>query len=123
MSARRCAVVAAALALLGCAVVRSYAQPVVAPLPPPAHPATGASVPAAMPKTIEIPLSTAKPLTADPAADLKPVPLKLEGKIQGWAITIPGGKPIATPAYDDGLLFVGGGYGSYEFYAFDAQTG
>jgi Ca-activated chloride channel family protein len=41
----------------------------------------------------------------------------------GWALKIPGGRPIATPAYADGLLFVGGGYGSHEFYAFDAETG
>ena len=40
-----------------------------------------------------------------------------------WYLRIPGGRPIATPAYEDGLLFVGGGYGSYEFYAFDASSG
>lgn len=45
-----------------------------------------------------------------------------DGK-QGWALRIPGGRPIATPAYADGMIFVGGGYGSHEFYAFDAQTG
>jgi len=38
-------------------------------------------------------------------------------------VRIPGGRPIATPAYDNGLLFVGGGYGSHEFYAFQADTG
>jgi hypothetical protein len=26
----------------------------------------------------------------------------------GWCVSIPGGRPIATPAYDDGLLFAGG---------------
>src|SRR5262249_55240925 len=41
----------------------------------------------------------------------------------GWVLRIPGNRPIATPAYADGLLFVGGGYGSHEFYAFDARTG
>src|ERR1700686_2151858 len=41
----------------------------------------------------------------------------------GWVLRLPGGRPIATPAYADGLLFVGGGYGSHEFYAFDAATG
>ena len=41
----------------------------------------------------------------------------------GWSLRIPGKRPIATPAYADGLLFVGGGYGSYEFYAFHALTG
>jgi outer membrane protein assembly factor BamB len=42
---------------------------------------------------------------------------------EGWSLKIPGARPIATPAYEDGLLFIGGGYGSYAFYAFDAVTG
>jgi Ca-activated chloride channel family protein len=41
----------------------------------------------------------------------------------GWVLRLPGGRPIATPAYADGMLFVGGGYGSHEFYAVDADTG
>ena len=45
-----------------------------------------------------------------------------DGK-SGWVLRIPGRRPIATPAYADGMLFVGGGYGSYEFYAIDAETG
>ena len=36
---------------------------------------------------------------------------------------IPGCKPLATPAFTDGQLFLGGGFGSHEFYAFDAKTG
>ncbi len=36
---------------------------------------------------------------------------------------IPGGAPIATPAFWNGMIFEGGGYGSHEFYAFNAQTG
>ena len=40
---------------------------------------------------------------------------------------IPGNRPIATPAFAEidgrGMVFVGGGYGSNEFYAFDARTG
>src|SRR2546426_139755 len=35
----------------------------------------------------------------------------------GWALKIPGDRPIATPAYADGLLFVGGGYGSHEIFS------
>jgi len=38
-------------------------------------------------------------------------------------LRLPGGRPIATPAYADGMLFVGGGYGSHEFYAVDSETG
>jgi Ca-activated chloride channel homolog len=41
----------------------------------------------------------------------------------GWVLQLPGGRPIATPAYADGMLFVGGGYGSHEFYAVDSETG
>src|SRR6266404_257573 len=45
-----------------------------------------------------------------------------DGK-SGWVLALPGGRPIATPAYADGMLFVGGGYGSHEFYAVDSETG
>ncbi|HXX99811.1 MAG TPA: PQQ-binding-like beta-propeller repeat protein [Candidatus Limnocylindrales bacterium] len=45
-----------------------------------------------------------------------------DGK-NGWVLRIPGGRPIATPAYANGMLFVGGGYGSHEFYAVDSDTG
>jgi len=41
----------------------------------------------------------------------------------GWRVLIPGGRPLATPAVGDGLVYMGGGFGSYEFYAFDAETG
>jgi outer membrane protein assembly factor BamB len=43
--------------------------------------------------------------------------------IQGWKVVIPGSRPLATPAVVDGRVFVGGGFGSHEFYAFDAQSG
>src|SRR2546425_4835395 len=45
-----------------------------------------------------------------------------DGK-NGWVLRLPGGRPIATPAFADGMLFVGGGYGSHEFYAVDSETG
>src|SRR6266849_6406536 len=45
-----------------------------------------------------------------------------DGK-NGWVLRFPGGRPIATPAYADGMLLVGGGYGSHEFYAVDSETG
>lgn len=41
----------------------------------------------------------------------------------GWKVTIPGGRPLATPAVEGGRVFLGGGFGSYDFYAFDALTG
>ena len=46
-----------------------------------------------------------------------------DGKIKGWKVVIPGNRALATPAVVDGKVFVGGGFGSHEFYAFDARTG
>src|SRR5262245_54597719 len=42
---------------------------------------------------------------------------------KGWKIRLPGNHPLATPAIADGCVFLGGGFGSYDFYAFDADTG
>ena len=44
-----------------------------------------------------------------------------DGRLAGWKVTIPGGRPLATPAVVDGRVFLGGGFGSHEFYAFDAD--
>src|SRR5215475_10108749 len=55
--------------------------------------------------------------------ELTPVGFKTAKGQEGWIVRVPGGRPIATPAYADGMLFVGGGYGSHEFYAFNANTG
>jgi outer membrane protein assembly factor BamB len=53
-----------------------------------------------------------------------PVPFRTrDDAVRGWKVTIPGGRPLATPAVADGLLFLGGGFGSYDFYALDAETG
>jgi Ca-activated chloride channel family protein len=46
-----------------------------------------------------------------------------DGKVTGWRINIPGNRPLASPAIAEGKIFVGGGFGSHEFYAFDAATG
>jgi outer membrane protein assembly factor BamB len=55
--------------------------------------------------------------------DLKAVSFRTPDGKNGWVLKLPGGRPIATPAYADGMLFVGGGYGSHEFYAVDSETG
>ena len=53
-----------------------------------------------------------------------PIPFQTrDGAIRGWKVSIPGGRPLATPAVADGLVFLGGGFGSYDFYALDAATG
>lgn len=73
-----------------------------------------------MDKAIEVPLPAL-------AEDLKPTTFRTSDGRQGWELRIPGNRPLATPAYalvdGRGMLFVGGGYGSHEFYAFDAMTG
>jgi Ca-activated chloride channel family protein len=40
-----------------------------------------------------------------------------------WKVVVPGGRPLATPAIAGKRVFMGGGFGSHEFYAFDADTG
>jgi Ca-activated chloride channel family protein len=75
------------------------------------------------PVPIRIDLDKAVAIKIPDRADLKAMEFKTSDNRSGWAVKIPGGRPIATPAYADGMIFVGGGYGSYEFYAFDAATG
>jgi Ca-activated chloride channel homolog len=41
----------------------------------------------------------------------------------GWKARIPGGRALATPAVVGGMVYIGGGFGSNEFYAFHANTG
>jgi outer membrane protein assembly factor BamB len=45
------------------------------------------------------------------------------GGKRGWKVTLPGHRPLATPAVVGGRVFVGGGFGSYDFFALDAATG
>src|ERR1019366_7378979 len=40
-----------------------------------------------------------------------------DGRVTGWKITIPGNRPLASPAIAEGKVFVGGGFGSREFLA------
>jgi outer membrane protein assembly factor BamB len=53
----------------------------------------------------------------------KPQPFTTEGGRKGWRLKIPGDRPLATPTVVDGVLYVGGGFGSFEFYALNAKTG
>jgi outer membrane protein assembly factor BamB len=41
----------------------------------------------------------------------------------GFAIQMPSGTAVATPAVKDGRLYVSGGFSCMEFYCFDAKTG
>jgi outer membrane protein assembly factor BamB len=49
--------------------------------------------------------------------------LSPDGRFRGWKVQIPGARTLATPAVNDGRVFLGGGFGSYDFYAFDARDG
>jgi len=61
---------------------------------------------------------------ARPVDPMEPVPFRpRDSRITGWKLTIPGGRPLATPAIAEGKLFLGGGFGSHEFYGFDAASG
>jgi Ca-activated chloride channel family protein len=43
--------------------------------------------------------------------------------VSGWQVVVPQKRALATPAVADGRVFIGGGFGSREFYAFDASRG
>lgn len=75
-------------------------------------------------KPVQIDLDKAIPVELPYVGEgLNPVSFKTSDGKTGWVVRIPGDRPISTPAYANGKLFVGGGYGSHEFYAFDARTG
>lgn len=59
-------------------------------------------------------------VAALPLDDLRSAPLD---SASGWRIAVPGGRPLATPAVAGSTVYVGGGFGSFEFYAFDLRTG
>lgn len=81
-------------------------------------------LPPAMPVTLQIHMPEATPLNLPkPTKPLVPTPFGKGPKLHGWIIELPGNHPLCTPTYYNGKLYVGGGYGSYEFYAFDAATG
>jgi len=112
--------VAVSLAARAPRVARAQDKQVASAAPAPSATPTKAEVP----KQIKIDLAAAVkvPLPAG-MRDLQPASFKTSDGKQGWVVRVPGGRPLATPAYADGMLFVGGGYGSNEFYAFDAKTG
>jgi Ca-activated chloride channel family protein len=54
---------------------------------------------------------------------LEPEPFSTKDGKKGWKVHIPENRPLPTPCIWDGLVFTGGGFGSYEFYCLDAKTG
>ncbi|MBN2363813.1 PQQ-binding-like beta-propeller repeat protein [candidate division WOR-3 bacterium] len=70
-------------------------------------------------------MSGAPCVLKDPSeyAGYRPATFRTSDGMKGWSLQLPEGFPLATPAYDDGILFVGGGFGSYSFYAVNAENG
>jgi len=58
-----------------------------------------------------------------PDTPLKPNRFETPDGKPGWVVRLPEERPLATPAFGNGKLFLGGGYGSYSFYALDLLTG
>jgi Ca-activated chloride channel family protein len=118
-------VVAGAMVGLSCAKMSNApsSQATAPPIAPTAP--TANSAPATQPtRTIALNLDQALPVDLPLAKqDLTPVWFKTSDGKPGWVVRIPGSRPIATPAYAKGMLFIGGGYGSHEFYALDAKDG
>lgn len=56
-------------------------------------------------------------------ADLRIQHFKTANGRDGWQVDLPGKFQLATPCVVDGMVYIGGGFGSYEFYAFDAISG
>ena len=55
---------------------------------------------------------------------LAPEPFRDQGTgFGGWRVRIDPRRAVPTPAVSGSHVFVGGGFGSFEFYAFDARTG
>src|SRR5271169_5711949 len=58
-------------------------------------------------RTVQIDLNKAIPLKLPTLKfDLKVTKFFTPDKQEGWAIKLPGGRPIATPAYWNGMVFV-----------------
>lgn len=49
--------------------------------------------------------------------------LSAPGGRLGWRVKLPGSRPLPTPAVADGRVYIGGGFGSYEFYCFHSEDG
>lgn len=57
------------------------------------------------------------------APDISVDKFKLPDGRKGWKVKLLKNLPLATPAVIDGKVFIGGGFGSYEFYSIDAVSG
>lgn len=74
-------------------------------------------------KTLTLELDELKAYEIKDTEAGKPISFKLDNGMSGWAVKMPQQLPMATPAISDGRLFVGGGFGSYDFYCVDVNSG
>ena len=58
-----------------------------------------------------------------PALMPHPIPIHTPTGRSGWRVSLAGQHTLATPALYGDLLFLGGGFGSHEFYALSASSG
>lgn len=56
-------------------------------------------------------------------ANVHATPFRTSDGKSGWKIDLGAGRPLATPAVVNGAVYVGGGFGGHEFYAFNAVDG
>ncbi|MCB9895075.1 MAG: PQQ-binding-like beta-propeller repeat protein [Planctomycetes bacterium] len=74
-------------------------------------------------KTLSLNLDDLKAYEIKDGEAGKPIAFTLDNGMKAWAVRLPQKLPLATPAIADGRLYVGGGFGSYDFYCLDANTG
>ena len=75
-------------------------------------------------QVIITPPQTGKALVSpEGKVSLKPENFTTDDGKKGWKVHIPENRPLPTPCIWNGLVFTGGGFGSYEFYCLDAKTG
>src|SRR3954468_4820300 len=103
VSALMAAAVFAALAARAPRAVHARGQE-TAHAPAPAPSATPDASRAVVPKPVKIDLAAAVkvPLPAG-MRDLTPAVFKTSDGKEGWVVRVPGGRPLATPAYADGM--------------------
>lgn len=95
--------------------------------PRPSRSLSGSDAPAVT-RTIDLDNALAVALPT-PSPTLTPAAFRTPDGKCGWVVRLPGvsgfagGLPLPTPAYDNGKLYLGGGFASFDFYAINASTG
>ncbi len=110
-------------------VAAAPSEPAATPAPerarrePEAQPATRVENVALTGETLQAQTSHRDGSAEHITTSLHPEPFRTPDGKRGWIINLGSGRPLATPAVVDGVVYVGGGFGSHEFYAFDGATG